>query len=234
MKAKLSLLALALFQSIPVSAQIPVTDGAHIIETVVGHAETMIEYGKQIAEMKRQLTQAKEQFDSLNGLRDIGGLLKDELLRQTLPPDLRQAMEQLQRGQGGPLSGGISGSLAEITKKNQAHPCSSYKAVSVQKECERAWQTQSMDHYVGDVGYKQAADNIKNLEKFVDSIKNSKDPKSLQDLQARINVEQVRIQNEQVKLQAISMMQKSREDIQRRNSIDNTVKSLKPGFIRMK
>lgn len=212
------------------TAQIPVTDGASIANNIASHVESLAKYAEQIAQMKAQLDQAKQLYNQLNGLRDVGGLMNDKLLQQYLPPDYQAAYNALRNGKAGSLSG-ISGSLNDILKMYQARDCGQYGAAAVQARCRADWQDRSMQQYVGETGYQQAARNIQDLQAFVDRIKGTPDAKALQDLQARIAVEQVKLQNEQWKLNAVAQMQKAQEEMKRTNAIDNTVKSMKPGMI---
>ncbi|HYD60586.1 MAG TPA: P-type DNA transfer protein VirB5 [Noviherbaspirillum sp.] len=226
-------LGITLFATIAVPAYgtgVPVmvtTDATAMANQIVNVSK----YIEQINQLKSQLKQSKELFDNLNGLRNVGNLMKDELLKQYLPPEFQKAYQQLKSGKGGSLSG-ISGTLNEIVKAHQARNCSQYGTQAAQADCRATWQNHAMNQYVGEAGYEQAAKNIQNLEAFISKIQSSPDSKSLQDLQARIAVEQVKLQNEHMKLQTIAHMQKAQEDMRRQNSIDNTVKMLKPGMIR--
>lgn len=224
-------LAMTFAMSAPGFAQIPVTDGVSIVTQVTNQVESVAKYAQQINQLKQQLKQTEDTYKSLHGLRDVGSLLNNELVRQNMPPEYQKALRQLQAGKGGSLKG-ISGSLNDIVKQYQARPCTDYAAANMQAQCKARWQTQAMNQYVGESGYEQSAKNIQNLQQFVDKIQTTPDAKGLQDLQARIQVEQVKLQNEQMKLQTIQQMQKTKEEMERTNAIDNTVKSLKPGTIR--
>ena len=206
-------------------AQIPVTDGAAIATAQANSAAAIAKYVEQIVQLKAQLDQAKMMFDNLNGLRNIGGLMQNQLLSQYLPPDFQQAYNALKSGQGGSMAG-VSGSLNQIASMYQAQNCNQYATAQAQAGCRSAWQTYSMNQYIGEQGYQQSAQNIQNLQSFVDSIKQSPDAKSMQDLQARISVEQVKLQNEQLKLQTVQMMMKAQEDRRKQNASDNTVRML--------
>ncbi len=206
-------------------AQIPVTDAAAIAQQTLNQAASIAKYVEQITQLKAQLDQTKQLFDNLNGLRNIGGLMQNQLLSQYLPPDYQQAYNLLRSSQGGSLAG-ISGTLNQIASTYQVRDCNQLANAAQQRDCKAAWQTHSMNQYVGEQGYNQAAQNIQNLQQFVDSIKSAPDSKSMQDLQARIAVEQVKLQNEQMKLQTVQMMQKAQEDMRKQNASDNTVRML--------
>lgn len=181
---------------------IPVIDVANLANT----AQNLVEWSKQLTEMKNQLSQLQDTYNSLNGLRNVGSLLNNELLVQYLPKDYQSSLEALLNGTGGDFAG-ISGTLANIVSANQKYSCAALNSTpALITQCEAQWNKLALDRNVGDMGYKQAAKNIDNLQTFVSSINSSTDPKTLQDLQARIAVEQVRMQNEQVKLETIKMM----------------------------
>lgn len=201
--------ALALSINTANAAGIPVIDAANLANT----AANLVQWSKQLIEMKNQLTQLETTYNSLNGLRGVGGLLNNELLIQYLPKDYQASLDALLSGTGGDFAG-ISGTLANIVNANQKYTCAVLNSdAALIAQCEAQWKKLALDKNVGDMGYKQAAKNIDNLQVFVNSINTSTDPKSLQDLQARIAVEQVRMQNEQVKLETVKMMMAAEEKL---------------------
>jgi type IV secretion system protein VirB5 len=211
-----------------VSAQVPVTVTTDLPATL-NQAANIAKYTEQITQLKAQLSQAQQTYQSLSGLRDIGGLMNDKLLSQVLPPDYQQAYNALKSGQAGSLSG-ISGNLNNIAALYQAQNCAQTTTTAIaQADCKRTWQNLSMNQYVGEQGYQQAAQNIQNLQTFVDSIKGSPDAKSLQDLQARIAVEQVKIANENIKLQNVQILKQAQEEMRKQNASDNTSRMLQSG-----
>lgn len=210
-------------------AQIPVTDVAMNGQTMTNQVANMAKYVEQITQLKRQYDQAKQTYENISGIRNIGGLMNSQLMRQYLPPDYQQAYNQLRNGQGGSLSG-ISGQLNTIVRTYQNKSCDQIAGASpaVVKACTKVWQTHAMNQYVAEQGYKESARNITELNNFVTAIKSSPDAKSLQDLQARIAVEQIKLQNENLKLQQVAQMQKAQEDMERQNQYDSTQQMLKP------
>lgn len=204
---------------------IPVYDNAQFLQQV----QQVVSWGKQLTEMKAQLTQMKQTYDSLNGLRDVGGLLNNELLTQYIPKDYVTAVNDLRSGVKGAFSG-ISGDLQDIVKANQLWQCSKQTAKKAEQEaCEKQWQQLALDKKLGDIGYQQAAKNIDNLQQFINSIKTSPDQKSLSDLQARIQVEQVRMANEEIKLRTVAMMREADERLRQQASIDAFKSSMSNG-----
>ncbi|WLI87824.1 type IV secretion system protein [Massilia sp. R2A-15] len=184
------------------------------------------QYAKQVVLLQQQYVQLQQSYHALNGLRNVGLLMNNDLLAQFLPADYQRAYAALKSGQGGSLAG-ISGTLNQIAAANQAQSCrsASVSAGSVEA-CNRSWQTLAMNKYVGQAGYDQTAGNIGRLQQFVNAITSSPDPKAMQDLQARIAVEQVKMQNEQMKLQTVAMMQRADEDLARARNAQTTQQAL--------
>lgn len=206
-------------------AQIPVTDAVMNSQTIANQAANIAKFVEQITQLKAQLEQSKQMYNSLSGLRDVNNLLRNDLLAQYLPRDYKAAYDALKSGRNGDMAG-VSGSLNQIAASAQARACESQPR-GQSAACKSAWQTMAMNQYVGEEGYRQSARNIQNLEQFVNKIGSSPDAKTVQDLQARIAVEQVKLQNEQIKLQTIQMMQKAEEDMRLQNQHDNTQQMLR-------
>jgi type IV secretion system protein VirB5 len=225
MSFKLFTVAILTLATRVASAQYPVSVVFDATASI-NQTANIAQYAKQVAVLGQQYTQLQQTYSSLNGLRNVGNLMNNALLTQYLPPDLQKAFMALKNGQGGAL-GGISGSLNQIAASNQAQSCAqtSVNAATI-RSCNQAWQTMSMNKFVGQAGYDQTASNIKNLQQFVGAITTSSDPKSLQDLQARIAVEQVKMQNEQMKLQTVAMMQRADEDLARARNAQTTQQAL--------
>ena len=209
-------------------AQIPVTDGAALGNNIIHHVENIAYYKDQLDQLRGQVEAAERMYKNTVGKRDIAGLLNDKLVQQYLPPDLQQTIQQIRSGK----VSGISGSLKDIVRMNQARDCALYGDPTVQARCKAEWQSYAMNQYVGETGYAKATAEIDDLQRYVDTIKSTEDPKAMQDLQARIQLSQIKVQAEVSKLQYLQQAQKAREEMDRRNSIDKTVKMLKPGMIR--
>jgi len=196
---------------------------------IIVQGKTVGYYVDQIKKMKEQYDQLKGTYDSMNGLRNVGDLLNNQLLTQYIPKDYQGALGALRSGSSGGFDG-ISGSLMDIIRAHQARTCADTSTnIVARKSCEQDWQTLALQKNIGDMGYKQAATNIDNLQTFVNSIKTSTDPKSLQDLQARIGVEQVRMANEAIKLQTIAMMDEADRKLKQKAATDNFRSGLMTG-----
>ncbi|HDR9474419.1 TrbJ/VirB5 family protein [Burkholderia multivorans] len=196
----------------------------------INMAQQLVQAAQQLAQLKAQYEQIKAQFDSLNGLRDISNLLKNKLLTQFLTPDQQALLNALRSGSIDGALAGLSGTLSEIQQQNALVNCQSgYSNAAMQADCNKRWKQASLSQYVGSQGYEAAAQNIDNLQQFLSSIQSAPDPKSLQDLQARIALEQVKQQAEAQKLAMFKVMQDAQDKMDRLNASASTGKMLSTG-----
>lgn len=185
----------------------------------MNHVETILKWTEQLRSMSKQLDQMKEVYHTLQGARNLGSLLNNDLANQYLPQDFVAAANALKNGNG--AFAGISGSLTDIARAHQLRSCAELnREPSMRQACSQQWQQLALQKQVGDMGYRKAAENIRNLQAFVQSINASSDVKAINEVQARIQVETVRMQNEQVKLSTIQAMQEADRRMQQQAAIE--------------
>lgn len=200
-------------------AQIPVTVTSDIPATV-NQIETIMKWTEQLKSMGEQLDQMRQVYGTLQGMRNLGSLMNNDLLNQYLPQDYVGAVHAMKSG-GGSFAG-ISGSVNDIVRANQLRSCAELNSdPAMRSSCNRQWQQLALQKQIGDMGYRKAAENIRNLQTFVGSINASTDVKAINEVQARIQVETVRMQNEQIKLSTIQAMEEADRRLQQQSAIDN-------------
>ena len=200
-------------------AQIPVTVTSDIPATM-NQIETIMKWTEQLRSMSDQLDQMRQVYGTLQGMRNLGSLMNNDLLTQYLPQDYVGSVKALRSG-GGSFAG-ISGSLNDIMRANQLRSCAELNSdATMRATCTQQWQQLALQKQIGDMGYRKAAENIRNLQTFVSSINSSTDVKAINEVQARIQVETVRMQNEQIKLSTIQAMEEADRRLQQQSAIDN-------------
>lgn len=206
---------------------VPVYDNAANIALL----QQVVSAGQQLAQLQQQYQQLQQTFNALNGLRNISSLLSNPLLSQMLPPDIATTINSLRNGNVTGSLAGISGNLQQLAHQNAKIDCQNQFGPNSASyySCVNKWQQASFASYVGQQGYDQSAQNISNLQQFLSAIQTSPDPKSLQDLQARISLEQVKQQNEAIKLKGIEMMQQAQEKMDRQNAVQSTQQMMLTG-----
>jgi type IV secretion system protein VirB5 len=201
-------------------AQIPVTVTSDVPATM-NQIETIMKWTEQLKSMGQQLDQMKQVYGTLQGMRNLGSLMNNDLLTQYLPQDYVGAVQALKHGGGGSFAG-ISGSVNDIVRANQLRSCAELNSdPAMRTTCTQQWQQLALQKQIGDMGYRKASDNIRNLQTFVGSINSSTDQKAISEVQARIQVETVRMQNEQIKLSTIQAMEEADRRLQQQSAIDN-------------
>jgi type IV secretion system protein VirB5 len=149
----------------------------------------------------------------------MGSLLNSDLAKQYLPEDFSAAARSLRDGTG--AFAGISGSLDDIVRASQLRTCAELNLdASRRTQCAQQWQQLALQKHIGELGYRKAAENIRNLQTFVASINGSTDQKAISEVQARIQVETVRMQNEQMKLSTIRAIQEADVKLRRQAATD--------------
>jgi len=200
-------------------AQIPVTVTGDA-PAVMHQVETMARWAQQLKSMSDQLAQMRQVHATLQGGRGLGGLLQHDLMNQFLPEDYLSAIQDLRVG-GGSLAG-ASGALADIVRAHQLKSCTELNSdVAMRLACTQQWQQLALQRQIGDLGYRKASENIRNLQVFVSSINASSDQKAISEVQARIQVETVRMLNEQVKLSAIQSMEEANRRLRQQAAVDS-------------
>ena len=216
------------------SAQIPVTDGASIMQDMVNHVETIAKWKAQYDQMKEQFDKLQEQYQqlqqtyqSLNGVRGMADVVNDPQARRYLPDEWQATMDAMTSGGGGKYAG-LSGSFDQILAAMK--PLSAANAGIGGESATAYTSTQkqaAMNRAIGEEGYKQASKRFDTIQQLLEKIKSAPDAKDIQDLQARIQTEQVMQQNEQTKLQLVSQLQQAQRDIQNQQAGERQMKSLK-------
>lgn len=181
-------------------AQIPVTDIAGLVQAV---QQVMTAY-EQLTQLESQLKQAEKQYDSITGSRGMTELLNNKAARSFLPSDMQDILEA------------TSGLTDKYKKAGRLLKDKAWQDAAMQaaKHLEAQESSAATDLANSEVTYKRAGERIDEYQDFVDKIDDSTDPKAIQDLQARIQSEQVFLQNETVRLQSMQLAQAAKRDMQ--------------------
>ena len=209
------------FGSLAVAGGIPVIDAAHIATSKANQFETIAKWVQQLKDMQNQIKEMQTVWGTLKGGRNMGNLLRDDLVKQFLPEDYWSVAKALREGKGD--WNGISGQLSDIVKANQFKSCSEINSdAKLRSQCEQRWRELATTKELGDIGYKKATENIKQLLQHVEAINTSTDQKTVSEIQARIGVEQVRMQNEMMKLDMMAKMEAAAAKMATQKKEDST------------
>lgn len=180
----------------PVAASgIPVVDSASIVARALEHAEQIAKYLEQIAVMRQQLSTAQQQFEAITGSRNLGDILNNPALREALPPDLSEALRK-----AGPAYARIDAAVNRILNEEQL--TGSYVV-------DRA----AVDYRAEQLGLRSKAlfeqvqagitGRLHQLDQLQSQINLATDPKAIQELHARMLIEQANIQADQMRVDVL-------------------------------
>lgn len=147
-------------------------------------------WAAQYAQMIQEYNQLVEEYRSLNGIRGMASLVNNPKLRRYLPDEYKDVLKQ-GYGDWQALRSAIDNPIGSDGL---------YKQRRDQLSIDEAMALES---------YKQASRRFGDIQILLDKINDASipDAKDMQDLQARIQAEQVMLQNESAKLAMLKNLQ---------------------------
>lgn len=159
----------------------------------------------QLRQMKEIHEQGQRHYDALTGNKNFGELHHNKALQQFLPQEW-QGLYQATQHHISALKGLMD------TVKNEEKFTGSVE--DMQKHIEgRMERVAVTNKAVGLHAYQGLQERMQQVDRLMSEIKNTNDPKSIAELQARIGIEQAHIQNEAAKLQLVSQLQRAEQQL---------------------
>lgn len=192
-------------------------------------ALTKLNWAKQATDMtnqlraaENQLRQTKATFDSLNGSRGIGNLLRNPTLYNYLPPDAATVLRAASTANI-PGADAVRASQRLLGIRDTALDPNSATAVAF-----TARQVSNANYQLlNEQGYQAAIDRIRQLDAMTRSIDGATDPMKIQALQVRVQTEQGLIANEQARLAILASMAANEDRIRDQQSREIGMKSVR-------
>ena len=205
------------------AAGIPVVDTAAIAQDAANFAKQMLEMANQLNTLKSQLDQQIKQYESMTGDRGMGQLL-DGQVRNYLPDDWQTLTSLLDQPSG---YGELSSIMQGIINDNKKISDSDLNKMDeyTRELLERRRNQVALQKSTTDSVYKKSSERIQLLQRLTNQIGSATDPKAIMDLQARIQSEQTQLQNEAIKVQALSEELKNEERVSHLQSQEILIQS---------
>ena len=184
----------------PAQAAMPVIDGAAIAQLLV-----QIEYWKQqIQGMTEQLTQLEETYAAFTGPRGMEQVLALTPADRNYLPEAFAEMRAFLDGvqDAGGLGGRVAERIGERAVLDEARLA--MLGPVVQELVARVRRGAAWSEVVGESAYTAAGARFHTLQELVTTIAAAEDPKAVAELSARIQAEQVMLENEAAKLNALA------------------------------
>lgn len=207
------------------SAQLAVIDGAAAANWITQLKQAKAQYD----EVVNQYKQLQKTHKAISGIRNMGQLLNNPMLTQNMPQEYLPVLEAIRNGASG-NGNAMTRQMATILADIQAKNCKETTSNDNEKKaCEERWRAIASQRMLSQNAYKDAGRTIDSLNLFMGKIQESEDPKAIQDLQARLAIEQIRIQNEQQKLNALTILKNLEEEAKNANAQQSRVGALSKG-----
>lgn len=189
--ALLGTAGLALASSPPASAALPVIDLASIAKLI-----------QQIQSMQAQLQVAQDAYRSTTGARGMDQLLAGTV-RNYLPADWAQVGSLL--GNANAQYQALAVSLSTLKDSNAVLDAAAVGRLTPegQQELDRSRAQVALLQSLSREALARTSDRFASLQRLIDALPTTTDPKAVMDLQARIGAEHAMLQNEQTKLHTL-------------------------------
>lgn len=210
MKGKATLLGALLLLVGHARGQEAVVDAANVAQTV-----------KAVAALERQLTELEATYRAMSGSRGLGTVFYDATLQEYLPGDWMRVY------QAGSTKGntGILGPLREVERAEALTGSVAAQTSSVQ---EREKTTGETNKAIALHAFDGAQARLAEVEKLMQEVNLTHDPKGAAEIQARIAAEQAVIENEGTKLALVSMLQRAEERLLEEQRAEVAAKLMDP------
>lgn len=200
-------------------AGIPVIDGVSNGMRVAEFAQTVVQWGKEISEMQAQYQQLTQQYQqmqethaSMNGSRAMGGLARSDY--GYLAGDWQSVISEADYS-----------SVLEASQIVEA----SQMGLSIDSDAMRVYQSSqnqnALSLSINEQGYDQVSSRFQSLNDLLDKVNGAVELKDIQDLQARIQGEQMLLQNEQNKIALLAQLQSGQREVLDQQSREVAIKA---------
>lgn len=189
------------------SAQMAVFDASAVANT----AQQITQLKSQLDQMVKtyetvtsQLRKAEEAYNAVTGVRNLGDVFNNPELRKYLPTDMKRVYDASQAGG----YRGISGTVDEILQMEVLQGGTKQQMEQIRNRSRRSGATAKL---IGEDGFEGMKLRLEQADNLLKEINKTQDPKALGELQARIAMEQVAMQQETAKLQLLAYMDQAEE-----------------------
>lgn len=198
-------------------AGIPVIDSSNLAQAIA----QVQAWAQQYEQMVQQIQQLQKQYSNLNGIRNMANLVNDPASRQYLPEDYQDILNN---------GAGQWAEIRDAAKKFDISQTSLSETSDVAQAFNAGAKQAALNRATAELSYSAASQRFSKIQVLLDKINDSPDAKDMADLQGRIQAEQVMLQNEANKLQALQQLVSAQRDLQAQQAQEISMKSSKGGL----
>jgi type IV secretion system protein VirB5 len=211
-------------------AQLAVFDGA-----AAGNWAQQIKTARdQVSELKNQYSQTKKTYEAISGARDIGNILRNQLLDQYMPGEYAPVLSAIRGGRETSIPG-LTKQVNDLVAREQKVTCAAQypEQAQARANCDALWRQYAGVKIIQEQHYKRAAANLSSMEQMLDKLVTNPDPKAAQDFNSRLSLESLKLQNTQIQLATMKAMQDEQENMRRQGIADEHHKSITDAVTRL-
>ena len=185
---------------------IPVIDVANLVQTIMQVMNDVTEINNQV----QQITQLQSQLNSINGMRNLGNILNNPLLRNYVPAEAYTYLNAIN------TSGysGLNATAKTLRDAGMVYNCMDL-AGAARTGCQAALAQPYQQKGLLQDAMKSAAGRLTQINSLMDQINTTSDQKAVQEIQARIGAENALLAHEISQVQMLQGMADSEERIAR-------------------
>lgn len=182
----------------------------------------------QIKELKNQYSQAKQAYEAISGARDIGNILRNQLLDQYMPAEYAPVLSAIRSGREASIPG-LAKQIADLVAREQKVSCAAQfpEQTDARASCDALWRQYAGVKIIQEQHYKRAGSNLSSMEQMLDKLVTNPDPKAAQDFNSRLSLESLKLQNTQIQLATMKQMQDEQDKMQRQAAADQERQSFR-------
>lgn len=188
MKTKLFICALLMAGAqIPAHAQFAVIDVANLTQAL----QQVMAWKKQYEQMSEQKSQLQQQYTAVTGNRGLGNYADDPAMRAIVPTDLKHLYDALQ-SKG---AAGLTENARIIRDQAKIYDCED-KGGADQLNCQRLLNNLAQYQALLVNALAMSSARSGQVQKIQERINSTNDPKSIAELQARLQAENIQVNND--------------------------------------
>lgn len=188
-------------------ATFDVSNFAQNLQQVQQLSQSLQQMQNQLAQLKQQTTQGQQMYGSMTGTRGMGRLAGGSV------SDYQTSLyNQVQNNNGAvaQLAAAIKQKAGYLSTQDMSGINSAYQQ-RLQQSGDAAANRQAQAEMV----FQHSGQEFQDIQLLMGEIDQAQDPKAIADLQARIQIQQVMLQNQLVQAQAMSSMLAAQDRVNR-------------------
>lgn len=183
-------------------ASIPTIDSANLAQAI----QQVVAWQKQYQQMVDQFQQAKQQYNSLTGTRNLGDILNNPALQGVVPSDIATIYSAVQ--QGG--QGGLTNAAQLLRNATQVYDCQDRTGLN-KATCQALLNNNAQTQAYATGAVDIVTQRVAQIQSLQSQINATNDPKSIAELQARLIAENAQVSNDANRLAVLKMMADAQE-----------------------